>query len=69
MVKRKRVELPDVVQMQPVTDTDGKTVGPFTVYFPSGFNPASDASCSWHVYTHKIHKHQHIIVARTVSDC
>ena len=67
MVKRKRDALPEVVHMQPVKDADGTTVGPFAVYFPSGFIPTSDASCTWHVYTHKIHKHQHIIVARTVS--
>lgn len=69
MVKRKRDALPDVVHMQPVKDADGTTVGPFAVYFPSGFVPTSDASCTWHVYTHKIHKHQHIIVARTVRFC
>lgn len=67
MVKRKRDALPEVVHMQPVEDADGTTVGPFAVYFPSGFVPTSDASCTWHVYTHKTHKHQHIIVARTVS--
>ncbi|KAL0052362.1 hypothetical protein WJX82_000885 [Trebouxia sp. C0006] len=65
MFKRKRNELPHVVEMQPIADTEVGTVGPFTVYFPSGFNPSADTSCSWHVYTHKIHKHQHIIVART----
>jgi len=69
MVKRKRNELPNVVEMQPIADTEVGTVGPFTVYFPSGFNPSADTSCSWHVYTHKTHKHQHIIVARTVSFC
>ena len=67
MVKRKRDALPEVVHMQPVKDSDGTTVGPFAVYFPSGFVPTSDASCTWHIYTHKTHKHQHIIVARTVS--
>lgn len=67
MVKRKRDALPAVIQMQPVEDATGTTVGPFAVYFPSGFNPSSDASCTWHVYTHKQHKHQHVIVARTVS--
>ena len=69
MFKRKRNELPHVVEMQPIADTEVGTVGPFTVYFPSGFNPSADTSCSWHVFTHKIHKHQHIIVARTVSFC
>ncbi len=67
MVKRKRNELPNVVEMQHIADTEVGTVGPFTVYFPSGFNPSADTNCSWLVYTHKIHKHQHIIVARTVS--
>lgn len=73
MVKRKRDELPNFVEMpnsvgmQPIADTDMGTVGPFTVYFPSGFNPSADRNCSWHVYTHKVHQHQHIIVARTVS--
>ena len=52
--------------MQPVESADVTTVGPFAVYFPSGFKPSSDASCTWHVYTHKTHAHQHIIVARTV---
>ena len=67
MGKRKRDALPEVVHMQPVKDALGTTVGPFAVYFPSGFVPTSDASCTWHIYTHKTHKHQHIIVARTVS--
>ena len=67
MVKRKRDALPKVVHMQPVKDADGTRIGPFAVYFPSGFVPTSDASCTWHVYTHKTHKQQHIIVARTVS--
>ena len=69
MAKRKRDNLPDIVHMRPVTAADGATVGPFAVYFPSGFNPSLDASCTWTVHTHKTHKHQHIIVARTVSNC
>ncbi|KAL3159889.1 hypothetical protein ABBQ38_010286 [Trebouxia sp. C0009 RCD-2024] len=65
MVKRKRDAFPPIIHMQPVEDATGTTVGPFAVYFPSGFKPSSEASCTWHVYTHKKHKHQHIIVART----
>ena len=41
--------------------------GPFTVYFPSGFDPSSaNGGCDWTAYEHTKGRNHYTLVARTV---
>ncbi len=70
MGKRKRSEdvqlLPPIVLVERMANEDGAGVGPFSVYFPSGFRPDVDAPCTWHVSTLKDKRNVHVITAKSV---
>ncbi|CAL8464180.1 g3715 [Coccomyxa elongata] len=38
--------------------------GPLAVYFPSGFQPGRDGSCSWEVHSNTARHNDHIVIAR-----
>lgn len=68
MGKRKAEEagLPAQIDQHPCSASG---TGPFTVYFPSGFNPnGEDAACEWAAYEHSKGKNHFSLVARTVRD-
>ena len=70
MGKRKRSDDPStLLTMQPIEAAPGEDgqagVGPFAVYFPSGFRPAKDAECSWRVYRHAGDPGRFVVVAST----
>lgn len=69
MGKRKISEkdLPQTIDMQHVegASTSGRP-GPLAVYFPSGFQPGRDGSCSWEVHSNTARHNDHIVIARAV---
>jgi hypothetical protein len=68
MSKRKASEalggLPSTLVQEPA-GTSG--TGPFTVHFPSRFDPTGDVACEWDAYAHSERRNQYVVVARTVS--
>ena len=56
------------LSLEPVdaASTSGR-LGPFAMYFPSGFQPGKHADCKWEVQTDKVKPQQHYVIGRTVS--
>ncbi|KAK9810198.1 hypothetical protein WJX72_006510 [[Myrmecia] bisecta] len=64
--------MPELIQVEALPDAASTSnraqhLGPFTVYFPSGFRPGIDAPCRWQVFSHQQKKGHQIVVARTDS--
>ena len=63
--------VPMAIKMQPIDPVESQgggdhpPIGPFAVYFPSGFQPDVDADCTWRVFRHRSQQGHFVVVAST----